>query len=351
MKTGKINLLTLFAIWGWGLFSCGDQVSNETTEEPFSIQIDSKEAVAKANIRGLFLVNDKVGWASGSGGTFLRMTDGESWLADTIAGYTHLDFRDVHGFDENTALLMAAGEEGRIIRTEDGGVSWTEVYTRLDSGIFLDGMDFNGEDGYCYGDPIDGKFVLAYTNDFGVSWGDVPHQAIPVSLPKEAGFAASGTGIVFLDDRSTAIATGGDSVARIIVMPKDFLLWEAQDTPIRSGAGCGIFSLTECNERIIAVGGCYLDSTNAEANCAVSEDWGRTWKLITENQPRGYRSCVAASKTKELLVTCGRTGVEYSLDNGYNWIPLSDDGYYTCALADSTGWLMGRGGKMAKLSW
>lgn len=350
MKKGKINLLTLFVVCGWGLFSCGDRVPDETTEVPFSIQVDSKEAVAKASIRGLFLVNDKVGWASGSGGTFLRMTDGQNWVADTVAGYTHLDFRDVHGFDENTAVLMAAGEEGRILRTEDGGVSWTEVYTRLDSGIFLDGMDFNGENGYCFGDPIDGRFVVIRSDDLGKTWKESVPDELPAALPKEAGFAASGTGIL-CTEKMRFVATGGDSTARIMRTFIDQGKWEFLVTPVRSAEGCGIFSICEGHQMIIAVGGCYLDSTNAEANCAVSEDLGATWQLITENQPRGYRSCVAASETKELLVTCGRTGVEYSLDNGYNWIPLSDDGYYTCALADSTGWLMGRGGKMAKLSW
>lgn len=350
MNSGAINLLTLFAFCGWGLFSCGDRVSNKTTEESFSIQIDSKVAVAKANIRGLFLINDKVGWASGSGGTFLRMTDGENWLTDTIAGYTHLDFRDVHGFDENTALLMAAGEEGRIIRTEDGGITWTEVYTRLDSGIFLDGMDFYENVGCCYGDPIDGKFVLSKSDDLGLTWQQVNREILPTAMKKEAGFAASGTGIL-ITEKMRFVATGGDSTARIMRTFIDQGKWEFFGTPVRSAEGCGIFSICEGYQVIVAVGGCYLDSTNAEANCAVSEDWGKTWKLITEHQPRGYRSCVAASNTKELLVTCGRTGVEYSLDNGYNWVPLSDDGYYTCALADSTGWLMGRGGKMAKLSW
>ena len=149
---------TLFAVCGWGLFSC--QNKEPKVESEFLIALEPKERVSKAHVRGLFLVDDNTGWASGAGGTFMRMTDGDNWSADTIAGYTHLDFRDVHGFDENTALVMAAGEEGRILRTEDGGVSWTEVYTRLDSGIFLDGMDFQDNMGYCYGDPIDGKFVL-----------------------------------------------------------------------------------------------------------------------------------------------------------------------------------------------
>lgn len=141
------------------------------------------------------MVNDTVAWASGSGGTFLRTVDGNNWKADTIVGYTHLDFRDVHAFDANTALVMAAGEEGRILRTKDGGLHWTEVYTRLDSGIFLDGMDFNGEIGYCYGDPINGKMVIIKSMDAGRTWSEVSSEFIPWALPKEAGFAASGTGI------------------------------------------------------------------------------------------------------------------------------------------------------------
>lgn len=334
-----------------GLFSCRNQVEtgdSKTAKEIDQVQIEEKERAAKANIRGLYLLNDSVGWASGSGGTFLRMTDGESWVADTVAGYTHLDFRDVHAFDANTALLMVAGEEGRIIRTEDGGFSWTEVYTRLDSGIFLDGMDFEEEFGVCYGDPIDGRFVLIWSGNFGKDWNEMEPFELPEAMPNEAGFAASGTGIL-VSESSYAIVSGGDSVSRFFLSDNE--PFQISTTPIRSGSGCGIFSLTKTAKTLVVVGGCYLDSANAEANCAVSEDWGRTWQLITENQPRGYRSCVAASKTKELLVTCGRTGVEYSLDNGYNWIPLSDDGYYTCSLADSTGWLMGKRGKMAKLSW
>lgn len=342
--------MTLFVLCGWGLFSCGNKTKKTEENATFSIHVNPVERASKAHIRGLFLVDDKVGWASGAGGTFLRMTDGEKWSADTISGYTHLDFRDVHGFDENTALLMAAGEEGRILRTEDGGVSWVEVYTRLDSGIFLDGMDFHNNIGYCYGDPIDGKMVVIWSDDFGKTWEEVPMSAIQNSLPKEAGFAASGTGIV-TSEKMTFIATGGDSIARIMRISQRKGNSEMFDTPLRSAEGCGIFSITAIADKLVAVGGCYIDSTNAQGNCAVSSDLGETWTLITENQPRGYRSCVAYAKNSNLLVTCGRTGMEYSVDEGFNWIPISEDGYYTCSLADSTGWLMGRGGKMAKLSW
>ena len=343
------QLLALFALCGWGFFvAVGQQI--RVQNKSIIPVLTQKDGVTKANIRGLFLVNDSIGWASGSGGTFLRMTDAETWTSDTISGYTHLDFRDVQAFDENTALLMAAGEEGRILRTEDGGVSWGEVYTRLDSGIFLDGMDFHGKVGYCYGDPIDGKFVLIRSEDQGKTWTEVSVENLPVALAKEAGFAASGTGMLALE-KISLIATGGDSVARVMRTYLGQGVWEMFNTPLRSAEGCGIFSITEANQTIVAVGGCYLDSTSSEANCAISTDWGKTWQLITENQPRGYRSCVAYSRQSNVLIACGRTGSEYSTDQGLNWIPLSDEGYYTCSLADSTGWFMGKRGKMAKLSF
>jgi photosystem II stability/assembly factor-like uncharacterized protein len=355
----RINTSLLALTIVLGLFSCKSE--KETTKKvDFDIEIDSRERATRANIRGLFLVNDSIGWASGSGGTFLRMVDGETWISDTVSGYTHLDFRDAHAFDAKTALLMAAGNEGRILRTQDGGISWTEVYTRLDSGIFLDGMDFDGENGYCYGDPIDGKFVLIRSQDNGKTWLDIPSEIQPMAFPNEAGIAASGTGIV-VSGADVWIATGGDT-SRILWWKADQASWLESGSTLSQGGGCGVFSLCYSDAaKLMLVGGCYLDSTKVTGNSAISDysdydsetehKWSYTTRFQLESPPRGYRSCVASSSLKELLVTCGRTGVEYSLDDGLNWIPLSDEGYYTCALADSTGWLMGKRGKMAKLRW
>lgn len=342
--------LTLFfvSLGGWGLFSCQQPNDGTNDGKSFRMQVESVPAVCMASIRGLHLVNDSVGWASGSKGTFLRMIDGKTWKADTVAKHAHLDFRDVHAFDANTALLMVAGQDGRILRTEDGGVSWVEVYTRLDSGIFLDGMDFFKGVGYCYGDPMNGKFVVIRSNDLGKTWLDITSDEMPLAMPKEAGFAASGTGVLAFEN-SVLIATGGDSISRVLSFNNG--IWNAMNTTLRSDEGCGIFSLVRTNDRLVAVGGCYLDSTSAKANCAISMDEGATWSLIEENQPRGYRSCVSYSSTAKLLVATGSTGMEYSLNGGWDWIPVSEEGYHTCSLADSTGWVMGRGGKMAKLSW
>ena len=41
----------------------------------------------KAGLRGLSVVSDKIIWASGTGGTFLKTTDGgKSWAVGKVAG-------------------------------------------------------------------------------------------------------------------------------------------------------------------------------------------------------------------------------------------------------------------------
>ncbi len=110
------------------LTACQDSKKNLPSEEkpsldkvvnvtPEGLKITSVSRVCSASIRGLHILDDQTGWASGSGGTVLRMTDGANWVAQTIEGYTHLDFRDIHGFNAMTAVAMAAGEEGRMIWT------------------------------------------------------------------------------------------------------------------------------------------------------------------------------------------------------------------------------------------
>lgn len=314
------------------------------------IHIDTKERAWTAHVRGLFMVNDQVAWASGSRGHFMRCTDGENWSADTIPGYGHLDFRDVHAFDEHNALVMASGIEGVILRTSDGGKSWSEVYANRNEGIFLDGMDFHGEHGFCYGDPVNGKTLLIESKDAGITWMEVSSEQLPGMLDNEAGFAASGTGICLLDGQ-LIIATGGAETARVF-KSSDGGSFQIAETNLLSEEGCGIFSIAFKDEAHgVAVGGCYMDSTRTEGNCAITSDGGKTWTEQLSKNPSGYRSCVAHAPSAEFYLTCGRTGIDYSTDEGKSWIHLSDDGYFTCALGENQGWLMGRNGKVAKLSW
>ena len=69
-----------------------------------------------ASLGGLSIVNTNVVWASGTGGTFVRTTDGgETWQAGTVPGGEKLDFRDIYAVDAKTAYLMSIGNGNTIV--------------------------------------------------------------------------------------------------------------------------------------------------------------------------------------------------------------------------------------------
>ena len=317
----------------------------------YDLQWQKQNRLCKENFRGLCVVNDDVIWASASHGTVMRsINGGSSWSVQQIAGAEELDFRDVHAFDKNTAMVLAAGDMGRIYRTSDGGSTWELVYSNDQKGIFFDGMDFmNTKKGIAFSDPIDGKIFLIKTENGGKTWKQIDPSKIPPALDGEAGYAASGTGIVF-QENNVWIATGGGARARILKSIDAGENWMFYDTPMVSAEGSGIFSLAvrEKNQAII-VGGSYMDSTNVNKNCAISSDGGESWTSIDKGQPDGYRSCVANHPFLNLSVAVGRTGCDYSTDNGQSWTSFSKEGYYVCGFSENYLWAMGRGGKMAKV--
>ena len=134
-----------------------------------------------ASLHGLSIVNANVVWASGTGGTFVRTTDGgETWQAGTVAGGEKLDFRDVYAIDAKTAYLMSIGKgnESRIYKTTDAGKNWSLEYTEQNPKAFLDCMAFwDATHGIVVGDPLDGKPELLTTSDGGAHW--TPLQSKP----------------------------------------------------------------------------------------------------------------------------------------------------------------------------
>ena len=63
-----------------------------------------------ASFRGLAVVNEKIVWASGTGGTVIRTIDGgKTWNVITVPGAEKLDFRDIEAFDSNTAYILSIG--------------------------------------------------------------------------------------------------------------------------------------------------------------------------------------------------------------------------------------------------
>src|SRR5258708_11559215 len=72
-------------------------------------------------------VNERVVWASGRAGTFVKTTNGgKIWTAGVVPGAEALQFRDVQGVSDKIAYLMAIGDnptDFRIYKTVDGGTN------------------------------------------------------------------------------------------------------------------------------------------------------------------------------------------------------------------------------------
>jgi photosystem II stability/assembly factor-like uncharacterized protein len=64
-----------------------------------------------ARLRGLSAVSPRVAWASGTGGTVIRTEDGgATWTRSTIPDTEALDFRDIDAVDERTAYVLSIGD-------------------------------------------------------------------------------------------------------------------------------------------------------------------------------------------------------------------------------------------------
>src|SRR6187551_2845769 len=88
-----------------------------------------------ARFRGLAPVSGKVAWVAGSAGTILRTIDGgRSWSSVGPPGTAELQFRDIEAFDARNAVALTIGEgdQSRLYATSDGGRTWTETFRNDD---------------------------------------------------------------------------------------------------------------------------------------------------------------------------------------------------------------------------
>ncbi|GGE81168.1 WD40/YVTN/BNR-like repeat-containing protein [Massilia psychrophila] len=306
-----------------------------------------------AELRGLSVVSETVAWASGAKGTVLRTVDGVHWQAIQVAGADTLDFRDIHGIDAKSALVMSAGPgaASRIYRTDNGGVSWRLLATNAFAEGFWDAMAFwDRDNGIVFGDPVEGRFQVYVSADGGATWRQREGSGLD-ALENEGAFAASGSALTVAGPVDAWIVTGGAQSSRVFHSSDRGATWHVKSLPIPAGAPArGAFSVAFANPRVgFAAGGDYKEPALAAINGARSEDGGATW-TAAGILPGGYMSVVVpVPGVPAGFVAAGLAGSGYSVDAGRTWkvldrTPVNTVGFATPAI----GWAVGPKGLLMK---
>src|ERR1700716_3389349 len=164
------------------------------------------------SLRGVSTVSQKIAWASGTHGTYLRSIDaGRTWQPSQVPEAAALDFRAVVAFSAAEAFLMSAGsgDQSRIYHTSDAGQHWSLQFTAANPKSFFDSMAFwDPKHGIVLGDPIPDeagklKSELLLTDD-GRTWHPIPPAQLPPAEEGEGAFAASNSCLAILPSTTTA---------------------------------------------------------------------------------------------------------------------------------------------------
>ncbi len=307
-----------------------------------------------ASFRGLHAIDRSCVWACGSQGTVVRTVDGgATWTKHSIEGLEQTELRSIHAWSANELVIATAGTPCRIYRSNDAGASWAIAYENADPKAFIDGLRFwDDEHGFAFGDPLGNRLAAWISRDRGKTWQESSDVSFAMR-DGEAGFAASNSSLLVFGERSIWIGLGGAEGTADVLMSDDAgSSWRrSQVSPIPSGKSSGVFSLARRPDgKAIAVGGDYMQSDRAEGSIAILDPGTDTWRSPRGQGPRGYRSSVVYCERaiqQFHWIAVGPSGCDGSFD-GERWSPLSDEPFHALSVAaDGSLWASGGTGRIA----
>ncbi|HEA30281.1 MAG TPA: oxidoreductase, partial [Leeuwenhoekiella sp.] len=306
------------------------------------------------SIRTLEILNDgSVAFAGSNGKYGLYDPRTEQWNTNTIVGDTVNPSFRATAHTATDFFMLSIGNPALLYKTGDDA-RMKLVYAEENKAVFYDAMKFwNSQEGIAMGDPIDDCISVLITRNGGKNWSKIPCEGLPQIKEGEAAFAASNTNIATVGDK-TWIITGGKS-SRVYYSPDKGKSWNVYDTPISQGTSTqGGYSIDFYDEKTgVVIGGDYTHPEANASNKMITEDGGKTWRLLAKNSDPGYKSCVqfVPESGGHELVAVGFTGISYSKDKGEHWKQLSAEGFYTLRfLNDSIAYAAGNG-RIVKLNF
>lgn len=318
-------------------------------------EIETLISPTKSLLQAISIVDENTTWISGHDGSFVRSVDGgDSWeLFKHPTGDT-LQFRDIHAFDSNKAILMSPGS-GPLSRifTFEAPDKWQENFVMQDSLGFLDCIDFwDDQRGIAYGDAIDKYPYILLTSDGGQNWSRADTTNMPLAGKGEGGFAASGTCVTTGENGLAWIATGAGGNCRILLSEDFGKSWQSVDSPLVKGEAAGNTSVSFVGMTGFVTGGDLLISDKYIDNCAFSNDGGKSWELSSQTVSKGmfYGGTITKVKDQYFTFASGPNGLDYSSDLGKTWTNLDTLNYWAVSIKGKTGYASGRDGKILRIS-
>ena len=282
-------------------------------------------------LRSVFFLDEKSGWAVGSGGTYLITSDGGN-IWKQIGKITNDTLRDVYFFDERRGWLLCERERyssGRLplsymLKTEDGGLTWERI--DLDSGAdrLVRFLFSKGGTGLALGEGG----AVWHLREGGVSW---ERKELPIRhLLLDGQFLA--------DSRSVLVGGGGT-----VLISKGKNDWSlSEQGPGTKGRLNSVYFLDENLGWLVGAGG----------QIYRTQDGGRSW----ESQASGVTSTLIdvyfANSKRGFAVGEGGRIIETS-DSGQTWRAQFTGVrgvFERLAFAGRTGVAVGHGGLIMRYS-
>jgi len=280
------------------------------------------------DFNAVYMADDEIGWAVGDEGIILKTQDGGLTWIPQYSGTTE-DLLGVDSFDGSIAY--AVGEGNTILRTEDGGRNWYDPrrYPRYSSLIVLTDVHLLSEDtavvvggtartavSEIYG------FVATYlrTTDGGLTWTE---PSYPAGLERI-------NAVDFMDDR-VGIAVGGCmsyslyygtyTFSSIVTTTRDGgLTWTQQESPFDIGPEA--YGIEPWGKRIWDVA--FYDEVHAAlvategVPIALSADEGISWSRAGGSICNFDEQSITYVDANT-LVAVGQGAVIRSTDGGLRW--------------------------------
>ena len=251
---------------------------------------------------GIFHSESETFFLVGEQGAITYSKDGTAWLAASTPITTEL--RTILG--GNKALLVAAGVNGKVLRSQNNGKSWDVANIDVPQGIELDQISF-GTITYVESSNV---WLVAGTHnaiirstDNGENWEFVSYDGSTKQLEILDLYADSVSGKLFF-----AAQRGVSGVSR-----DGGLNWEISNQAVDKIKG-----YTPHLVKFFRIGK-LLFIAGDEGNVLRSMDNGDTWE-VTKLPSSGYVTNIALDSNKNSLALTTQTGeIFFSKDNGENW--------------------------------